>query len=135
MAYMSWSEELSANVEEIDLQHQQLLDMLNELHTAMMERRGNQALEEILDGLAAYTVYHFSTEEEYFDRYGYPDTAVHKAQHAEFVERVSDFRQRFASGDAALSIEVLDFLSGWVKNHIQVSDRAFGPFLNSFGVS
>ncbi len=134
MVFMYWSDELSANVEEIDLQHQRLLAMLNDLHTAMMERRGNEVLGKIIDGLAEYTVYHFSTEEELFDRYKYPDAEIHKAQHAAFVERVSDFRNRFAREEAILSIEVLDFLAGWVKNHIRGSDREFGPFLNDRGV-
>lgn len=134
MAFMYWSEDFSVHVEEIDLQHQQLVAMLNDLHSAMIERRGSEVLEKILDGLADYTVYHFSTEEDFFDRYNYPDAAIHKQQHAAFVERVSSFRNRVASGDATISIEVLDFLAGWVKNHIRGSDRDFGPFLNSNGV-
>lgn len=134
MAYMHWSEDLSANIEDIDMQHQQLVAMLNELHTAMIERKGNEALGKIINGLAQYTVYHFSTEETYFDEYDYPGAEIHKAQHADFVERVSDFQNRFATGEAALSIEVLDFLAGWVKEHIRGSDKEFGPFLNRCGV-
>jgi hemerythrin len=34
-----------------------------------------------------------------------------------------------------LSIDVLDFLSTWLVEHIMVSDRAFGPFLNERGVA
>ncbi len=134
MAFMYWSEDFSVNVEEIDRQHKELVAMLNELHSAMMERKGSEVLGKIIDGLADYTIYHFSTEEDFFDQFNYPDAAIHKQQHAAFVERVSSFRSRVASGDATISIEVLDFLAGWVYKHIRGSDREFGPFLNKNGV-
>ena len=134
MAFLYWSEELSANIVEVDMQHQKLVAVLNDLHSAMMECKGDEVLGKIINELAEYTVYHFATEEGLFDKFDYPGAAIHKAQHADFIERVSDFRDRFASGEAALSIVMLDFLAGWVREHIRISDRKFGPFLNNCGV-
>ena len=134
MALVSWDSSLSVNVEEIDGQHQKLVGMLNDLHVAMLAGEGGEVLSKILEGLLDYTVYHFGTEEKYFDLYGYPETPLHKQQHREFVEKVIDFKQRYDEGEAALSVEVLDFLAGWVKQHIKGSDKKYGPFFNEKGL-
>lgn len=131
---VEWSQELSVNIEEVDAQHKKLVAMLNGLYEAMGAGTGKETLRRILDGLAEYAVYHFATEENLFDTYDYPEKAHHKAQHAEFVERVSDFKERFASGERLLSIDVLKFIADWLTEHIQGSDKEFGPFLNDCGV-
>lgn len=130
MSLVEWSQELSVNIEEVDDQHKKLVGILNELHEAMSSGRGRETLQGILGGLAEYTVYHFGTEEDLFEAHDYPATALHKAQHADFVERVSGFKERFGKGDGSLSIDVLNFVADWLKEHIQGSDREFGAFVN-----
>jgi len=33
-----------------------------------------------------------------------------------------------------LSLEVMNFLKDWLMNHIQGSDKKYGPYLNSHGI-
>lgn len=135
MSYLEWSEDLRVGVADVDHQHQKLVAMVNELHTAMQKGHGKDILGSTITGLIDYTVVHFSTEERYFDAFGYPDAAVHKTQHQGFVERVTDFQQGFDEDRLMLSIDVMDFLSTWLVEHIKGSDRTFGPFLNERGVA
>ncbi|MDP2299758.1 MAG: bacteriohemerythrin, partial [Actinomycetota bacterium] len=86
-------------------------------------------------GLIDYTRTHFATEEAYFDRYGYPEADAHKAQHQDFVGRVEDFKRGFDEGRLFLSLDVMDFLGQWLIEHIQGSDKEYGPFLNERGVN
>jgi hemerythrin len=133
VSLVEWSQDLSVSIEEVDAQHKQLVAMLNELHAALSTGRGREALQGILDGLAEYAVYHFATEENLFETHDFPATAVHKTQHADFVERVSAFTERHARGEGSLSIDVLNFLADWLTAHIQGSDKEFGRFLNERG--
>ncbi|MDZ4179837.1 MAG: hemerythrin domain-containing protein, partial [Coriobacteriia bacterium] len=71
----------------------------------------------------------------YFDRYGYPEVDAHKAQHQDFVSRVEDFKRGFDEGRLFLSLDMMDFLALWLVEHIQGSDKAYGPFLNEHGVN
>jgi hemerythrin len=66
--------------------------------------------------------------------YQYPDLEAHKAEHAEFVASVAQFREGFAAGRIGLTIEVMRYLSSWLTNHIMGTDRAFGPFFNDRGL-
>ncbi|MFN3309093.1 MAG: bacteriohemerythrin, partial [Anaerolineales bacterium] len=63
MSLITWSDEFSVNIKEIDNQHRQLIEMVNQLQRAMKEGKGAAALNDILQRLIDYTDYHFSTEE------------------------------------------------------------------------
>ena len=134
MGFMNWSPELSVNVKEIDAQHQRLIELINELHDAMEERKGKDVLEKIIKELFRYTVYHFSTEEKYFELYNYPEKDAHVEEHNVFVRKVQDFHKGFDEGRLLLSVDIINFLTDWIKNHIMGSDKKYGPFFNEKGL-
>jgi hemerythrin len=135
MALLEWNQSMSVNVAVIDQQHRELVRMICALDDAMAAGASHQVMGETISGLIDYTRTHFATEETYFDRYGYPEAAAHKAQHRKFVEHVEDFKRGFDEGRLFLSLEVMDFLGEWLLEHIQGTDKAYGPFLNERGVS
>ena len=135
MALIQWHDNLSVNVAEIDRQHQQLIEMINELHAAMSQGKGREAVGSIISRLVGYATTHFQTEEKYFEKFGYPDTPAHKQEHTDFSNKVAEFREGFASGKMRLSIEVMNFLSDWLKHHIQVVDKEYAPFFNQNGLA
>ncbi len=135
MEFLTWNESLAVGVSTVDAQHRGLVDLVNRLHTAMSEGRGKVMLGETIDELVDYTKIHFSTEETYFDRYGYPEAGSHKSEHEAFIAKVADFKQGFEEDRLMLSLEVMDFLGEWLVDHISVRDKAFGPFLNDHGVA
>lgn len=134
MAMIQWHSGLSVNVKEIDGQHQKLVKLISDLDDAMRLGKGKEMLGSIVSELAKYTMVHFSTEEKYFDQFGYPDAPDHKLEHRKFVEEVSKFRNEFDAGRVGLSIKVMDFLSDWLKNHIMGMDRKYGPYFNQKGL-
>jgi hemerythrin len=135
MPYLQWTESLRVGVADVDAQHRTLVELVIELHTAMLEGRGKDLLGSTIDALIDYTVKHFSTEEAYFDAYQYPSATAHRLQHQDFVAKVEDFRKGFEQDRLMLSLEIMDFLSDWLVKHISRSDKAFGPFLKEHGVA
>jgi len=134
MPLLRWTDALSVGVVDLDLQHQRLVRMINELYESMAQGHGSEVLGQTIDGLINYTQTHFAAEEVHFDRWGYPDANAHKEKHQAFVVRVQDFKHGFDEGELFLSIDVMDFLSSWLVEHIQGTDKAYGPFLNERGV-
>lgn len=124
-----WSDSYNVGIAEIDGQHQMLISMINELHEAMSRGKAKGTMEKILVGLTSYTVYHFRTEENYFDQYAYPWVNGHKTEHADFTQKVLSFQNSFIQGKQSLSLEVLNFLCVWLRNHIDDSDRKACTFL------
>ncbi|WP_020586541.1 bacteriohemerythrin [Desulfobacter curvatus] len=126
---MPWGRRLALGIPEVDKQHKELVSMVNELHRAMRMKMGNQEAGSILTRLANYTVYHFEYEEKLFDTHGYPDTPNHKKIHKDLVAKVLAFTKEFEEGRAALSMDLMKFLTDWLKNHIMKTDKAYAPFL------
>ena len=134
MALIEWNDSLKVNIGVIDGQHRELVHLTNDLNEAMKEGKAKSALGEIVAALVRYTATHFSTEEQYFDRFAYPERTAHKKEHAEFVTKVSGFQKGFEAGRIALSIEVVNFLAQWLKGHIAGTDKAYAPFLIEHGL-
>jgi hemerythrin len=134
MAIITWNNTLSVGIKQIDEQHQLIVKLINNLNEAMKDGKGKDVLGRILKGLADYTISHFKVEEDYFDRFSYPDRLAHKKAHSEFVTKVDNFKKSLENGQLALSVQVMTFLSDWLFQHIQGVDRKYSNFFAAQGL-
>ncbi|MDP2847137.1 MAG: bacteriohemerythrin [Humidesulfovibrio sp.] len=131
---MTWTDDLSVGIRLIDEQHKVLLGLINELHAGMRARKSDAVLAGVVERLKEYTVKHFGQEEEYFERYGYPETAAHKELHAKLVQQVLDFEAGLKSGQAKVTMDIMRFLKDWLVKHIMGTDKKYSGFLQSKGL-
>ncbi|MCL4486427.1 MAG: bacteriohemerythrin [Nitrospirae bacterium] len=134
MALITWSNMLSTGIDEQDAQHKKLIELINQLNDAMQAGHGTDVLGKVLSELVNYTVFHFGYEEKLMDQYGYADSPTHKAEHVKFVQTVGDFKKKFDSGNAVVSVEIMNFLRDWLTNHIMKTDKKLGQTLGTLGV-
>lgn len=135
MAFIEWSDSLAVGVREIDSQHKQLFNLVNDLFDAMGRGEGNEILSKTLSNLTKYTVMHFETEEKYMKTYDYNLFLSHKTEHDQLTQQVIDLQNEFNSGSTRITVKVMNFLKDWLKNHIIQNDVKFGNFLNNAGVN
>jgi hemerythrin len=134
MSLFAWDAVYSVSIREIDRQHQKLFALFNELYDAMQQGDGNEVIGKVLASVVDYTAYHFAHEEELFRKYGYPDEAAHRAEHANLTEQAKALEQRLRAGQSEVTEVTLKFLCDWLTHHIIVSDKKFAPFLIDKGV-
>jgi hemerythrin len=134
MPLFQWSDALSVGVASIDDEHRTLVAILNELHDALLERRAPAVLDDVFQRLIAYTEEHFSHEEALLAEHGYPDLVTHRAQHLGLTRRVHELYDAHHAGERGLSLEVLEFLRDWLRNHIVGTDRRYAAHLAACGV-
>ncbi len=134
MAYQDWRPEYAVGHGKIDEEHRTLLDAMNRLHEVADQGQDKAEVAKLLNFLRDYTVTHFSMEEALMLRHNYPGASAHFAAHANLVLQVSDFIADFRGGRVAGLEDMLAFLRTWLMEHIQVTDRALGAFLQSRGV-
>ena len=129
-----WNETYSVKIGIIDMQHKNLVNIINDLHHAMVTGQGKQQLGKILSNLVRYTQIHFKTEENLMELHKYPGYPQHLSEH-EFLNRtVLEFQGKFQRNEVGLTIEVMQFLKDWLGKHILGSDKKYGPFLNAQGL-
>ncbi len=134
MALITWSNMLSTGVSEQDAQHKKLIDLINQLNDAMQAGHGADVLGKVLNELVNYTVFHFGYEEKLMAQHKYEDSPAHKAEHAKFVQTAGDLKKKFDSGNAVISVEIMNFLRDWLTSHIMKTDKKLGQALNKLGV-
>ncbi len=135
MALMTWRPAFELNIKEVDDQHRKLIELLNILYDSMKQGKGKEVLGQVLTKLADYTVYHFGTEERLFREYGYPESEQHQSEHDAFTRQVIDFQKAYAEGKTLITIELLDFLTNWLTNHILQVDKKFGVYATKKGAA
>ena len=131
--FLKWSDDYSIGLQEIDNQHKKLLDIINKLYTAFINRDEDMVMENILVQMTDYTKYHFGTEEKYFKQFGYKNTSDHLEQHKIYIAKLSAFQNDFKNNQK-ITYSVMNFLRNWLVNHIQGIDRNYVALFKENGV-
>ena len=134
MPLITWSQDMSVGVQEMDFQHKGLIEIINKLSDAMSQGKGAQEVGKIVDKMILYAQRHFGAEERLMSVNGYPQLARQKAEHEAFLAKANDFKKDYLAGKIALSLPISSFLKSWWTGHILVEDKQYGPYLNGKGV-
>ena len=134
MPFLEWDEKYSVHIAEVDGQHKDIFAIINELHDAMKERRGDQILGRILSELIDYTHEHFATEEKYFLRHKYPGFEVHKSEHDLMRTLVTELKMKHDKEEQGVTIETMELLKDWLSDHVLGADQKYGLFLKERGI-
>ena len=131
---LEWDSSFATGINRYDEAHKVLFKMVNDLHDAMQQKRSKEAIGQILNGLADYTVSHFADEERAFAKTHYQGEAQHKLLHKKLVDQVVELQGKFQSGETVLSQDIITFLQDWLINHIKGIDKKYGPHLSKNGI-
>ncbi|MBF0187921.1 MAG: bacteriohemerythrin [Magnetococcales bacterium] len=129
-----WREEYMTGIAEIDDQHKILVHALNEASEKLTGDFHLSTMEKIVNDLLSYAIYHFETEEELMEEYGYEmesDEAyrTHLKQHRSFSSRVVEIHEGLKIGTPVPAVQLLDFLNQWLVNHILNTDKKLGAHI------
>ncbi|HEY1730245.1 MAG TPA: bacteriohemerythrin [Terriglobales bacterium] len=133
MPQFNWDSTYSVKIKRFDEDHQELFRIINSLYDGMMARRGQEVLQNVLHELLLYTEKHFTGEEAIMRNAGYPQLQGQIEQHRRFTDKVKELSVKYKAGTIGITVEMLDFLSDWLKRHILGMDKQNSEFLNSKG--
>lgn len=134
MALVEWKSEHSVNVWSIDLQHQKLFEIFNELYDAMRAGNVAQVVPAILKRLVAYCHTHFADEESLMLEAGYPNYLRHKTEHDKLAREVLTMESEFNENKVIRSLTLLTLLKEWLQTHILSSDKRYVAHLQAADV-
>ncbi|MDD2852310.1 MAG: bacteriohemerythrin [Desulfuromonadaceae bacterium] len=131
--FFAWNSSYSVGFNTMDQEHKRLVEIINNLYSAMRRGEGNTVIGPILDGLVEYTGSHFTHEERLMKEAGYAAYDEHKREHDSLTRQVLEIQNKYRAG-AVLSLEIMSFVKDWLVNHIQGSDKRYGPHLVKKGI-
>ncbi|GMQ99360.1 MAG: hypothetical protein BMS9Abin18_0177 [Zetaproteobacteria bacterium] len=137
----TWTDNYLVNIYKVDDQHKALFATAAKLYKLLLGHEDLKEIDKIFSSLIRQTLVHFQTEEELMKTHGYPDYPHHKELHDILVQQLKDMQssQQTIKSLNYLQpwierLEVADYLSGWLINHIIDEDKKFGVFLQDNGI-
>ncbi|MDF2944601.1 MAG: hypothetical protein K0S01_3459 [Herbinix sp.] len=125
-----FKDEFRTGIESIDKEHAKLFEITNRAYETLVDEfipDKYDYIVEILDELKDYTVTHFQHEEEYMMSIRYKKLFSQKAEHEEFIEKVSSYDlSNLDENQKDAILEILNFLADWLVHHILESDKLIG---------
>ncbi|MCL1997688.1 MAG: bacteriohemerythrin [Turicibacter sp.] len=126
------TDDMKTNVPKIDNQHQELIDLINELVTVNTHLTKTLEVEKTLKFLTNYVVKHFTDEEVLQRQTYYPKYDWHRSQHQEYIKAVNELKEDFKRSGSTpqFSLQIQQTIINWIVKHIKHADVEFGRFLN-----
>ncbi|MDR2869366.1 MAG: bacteriohemerythrin [Deferribacteraceae bacterium] len=131
---VEWSQALSVGVMQFDDEHHRLIDLINQLYSAIQDGSSTKVLSDVLEDLLNYTKTHFTGEIAQLEKYKWHDLENHKKLHKFFVDKIIKAQEDLRSGAAMLGPDIIKFLNDWLIGHIQKIDAQYTEFFHSNGI-
>lgn len=131
---IKWNKEHEMGISEFDHDHRQLFAIAGRLLDKVRDPKGIAdsrvrmfVLREGVRYLRGYFDEHAIREEAYMRKIGYPDYALHKQLHDEFMANTLQGYEKMVEQETCSPEEVLDFVGrgiGWLVEHVSTADLA-----------
>lgn len=128
-----WHDSYSYGLTSVDMQHHELLSMMNSLSRALHENSLDLA-DEYLERIRGAAEEDFRIEARLMREADYPFMELHRRQHERFFRTFDVVRQEIGSGvedRVYLIFRVRRYFSGWLINHVVSSDRHLSHYLRN----
>jgi len=134
MTLLTMNHSTTVDVRAMDDQHGILMDTLNELRLAVVRGSNREEVTQLLNQLIEFTRMHFLSEEQLMETYGYPGFAEHREEHQRLLLQIQDSAGKMQHSPSMHMRPLLAFLRDGYREHIEGTDKEYGPWLNARGV-
>ncbi len=122
---LEWDDKYSVGISLIDKEHKKLFGLINKTFYVEDHGGSKEALRVILEQMTDYALTHFKAEETYMKEFNYPEYQDHKKEHDDFFDHTLVYFDKVVKDNHHVSNELHEYLTQWLVNHIQGSDRQY----------
>jgi len=120
---VDWNKSFDTGIEQIDLQHRRIVEMINQLIADAPSAKG-EVITQILQAMRRYIAEHFSYEEYLMREAGYKYLRQHTALHQRFIDKVGELVVAHEQGSLNHDT-MIQFLLSWLLDHIGHEDQDY----------
>ncbi|PKL46407.1 MAG: hypothetical protein CVV42_16600 [Candidatus Riflebacteria bacterium HGW-Riflebacteria-2] len=125
---MKWDQSFSIGCDLVDIQHKELICLVDQLESSLESGLTPQQLGAALKFIVNYTRHHFSAEEAFMEKIGFDELENHKKLHSNLIKEVTDILLSLKHGENLNPENLVKFLVDWVLKHVQEEDQKIGMF-------
>jgi hemerythrin-like metal-binding protein len=134
MALLKWTKKYSVGVKAMDDQHITLVEILNELHAAMLKGKAQSVAGPLFKKLTDFALKHFTDEEALLEAASYPKLTKQREAHCVESRKLGEFVACYEKGDQTMYPQLLRFLDNWLRDHMLGDDKEYTAWMNEHGV-
>jgi hemerythrin-like metal-binding protein len=120
--WVAWDDSLTIGIDVIDAHHRFLVELLNNLHDVISNKRGSREVARVLKALEKYTHVHFRAEERMMEYCGFAGLSRQNHQHRRFEKKLRMFYAELHENPLTAPHDMLSFLRDWIIQHIRHED-------------
>lgn len=122
MTLLQWKPAYSLGVPSVDLEHRELISMINSTYENMDNNFDSDSIEACLEDIFAGISSHFALEELHMRNAAYGEYAAHKAQHEQLLDQLRDMMDEFEDDPESGRNTLQSCLSDWFGKHFATFD-------------
>ena len=122
MSLIEWKNEFSLGIEDVDLEHRELINLINDLHRAMGQNAEQVQVVSALGEIYAQIAAHFALEERFMREREYKAYPLHKEDHEKLLDELRDIMDRVEDDGRYDEKELGRDLDHWFTEHFRTHD-------------
>jgi hemerythrin len=129
MTLIEWRDEFKIGIDEVDFEHQELIELINESYN---EAKNEDSFLAVLDSLGEIfekISAHFALEEKEMRQLKYDQYEDHKEEHEELLDNIRDIMDDYEEKETLDEEEFGGRLKDWFVNHFSTKDARLHQFL------
>lgn len=130
MNLVEWRDEFKIGIEDVDFEHKELIDLINQSFNDASQKDSNMAVMYFLGEIYSKISAHFALEEMHMKKLNYDQYDGHKQDHEQLLDDILNIMDEY--GDTA-NINKEEFskrLNEWFINHFKTKDARLHHFLH-----
>jgi len=122
MSLIDWREEYSVGVASVDLEHREMIDLINAVHDNLSNNASRDQIEDFLGEIYTKISAHFALEEKIMKSQAYDEYQGHKEDHEKLLDEIRDIMDFYETDDYFSDKDLADQLERWFSEHFRTRD-------------
>jgi len=122
MTLLKWKPAFSLGIPSVDMEHREMIAMINEAHDGLEGRIDPASIEAMLGEIHAGIAAHFALEERLMRAAGYAEYGAHKDDHEKLLDQILDLMDVYAVDPEGGREALQQGLSDWFGSHFATFD-------------
>ncbi len=122
MKLVEWRNEFKIGIEEVDFEHQELIELINDSYNKAKNEDSTMAVIDCLGEIFAKISAHFALEEKDMRALKYDQYEDHKQDHEQLLDDIRDIMDEYDDMSTLDEKEFGQRLTDWFVNHFSTKD-------------